>query len=510
MPPQARPALLTYCGTGQSDHGEKSRLASSRTPNPTPSRDSLLADVSASTPFMTVGRRRLGRGPTRGRPAGRSADRTCIARSAGGPTTHVCWTTDFAEHVARLQHGLFRRDSAAGRSAGFKTRVSLRAVPSTDGGRVCVCGCVSGAGRSASPGGGAGLHHHRSSVKANWRRKVCLRRRRNVADGAPIRKKSSKRGRMLWRGPHLQPAAFVPVALGTRSTRFWGPARVPIGVSHRRPTLRPSCRTRQISGSYLFVRRLSGAGLAVDRITHHWRRTFSSAACGRPSRRRLQNIRLRSATPDVNFPAPVHPYLWYRAVSVAHLHFHIHQPSARHCRAGVAACWRRPPRSSRFLTANGKTTAAPPSLCPRRGAPAYWIRGQRHRGLASGSGNWTVFHLVSFPLTEWLPARGRGRSIGNRRWLVGTKSHAQRLRRAVALLDVLAHWSRARRRQMLVRNQHPPSPPDAFVIVAALGILRRAAGCAMAGAAIPGRATPRHLRNLLSPSAPRVVDDRRQ
>jgi hypothetical protein len=166
----------------------------------------------------------------------------CIARAPGGPT-HVLLDDRIAEHVPGCNMA-FRRDALV--AIGGFNPVFLRA------GRRCGCVlaaagerledrlCLGGAGLASPPRVG-------ESVLAAAGR---LRRRRDVADGAPPGK-ISRRTHAVAR-PHLQPAAVRAIAVGdARQRRRLGNRGVSVGVPHRRAPLRVSPAFDQVAGDFV-------------------------------------------------------------------------------------------------------------------------------------------------------------------------------------------------------------------------------------------------------------------
>ena len=188
--------------------------------------DPGLADVSRPA-VSDVGRRRLGRSERRARR--RFADRAVCRARAGRPDARAAGRSDRRAR-AGLQHGLPPRRAPRHR------RLQPHLPP-----RRRRCGCVLAAAGARMAdrilGRGARLAPPPDVGQRVLAPAGRLRRRRNVADGAPPRE-VSRRPHAVAR-PHLQPAAVRAVALGCAGQRGrLGHGRVSVGVPRGRASVR--------------------------------------------------------------------------------------------------------------------------------------------------------------------------------------------------------------------------------------------------------------------------------
>ena len=189
-------------------------------------------------PFLDLGRRRLGR-PER-RAARRSAD-GAVHRARAGRADARPARRSHRRARARLQHGVPPRRAARDRrlQPDLPPRRRRRGrVLAAAGARLEDRLRVGGARLASPPLVGEG-------VLAPAGR---LRRRRDLADGAPSRE-VSRRPHAVAR-PHLQPAAVRAVALGhADQRRRLGHGGVSVGLPHRRPPVRVPAALDPMAGA---------------------------------------------------------------------------------------------------------------------------------------------------------------------------------------------------------------------------------------------------------------------
>ena len=163
----------------------------------------------------------------------------CIARAPGGPT-HVLLDDRIAEHVPGCNMA-FRRDALL--AIGGFNPIYLRAGDDVD-----VCWRLQARGWKIGFASAALVwHHHRASVKAYWRQQVGYGEGETLADGAPSGE-VPRRPHAVAR-THLQSAAVRALALGhAHQRRRLGHGGVPVGLPHRRPSVRVPAALDQVAG----------------------------------------------------------------------------------------------------------------------------------------------------------------------------------------------------------------------------------------------------------------------
>ena len=238
----------------------------------------------------------------------------CIARAPGRPDARAA-RRSHRRARARLQHGVPPRRAARDR------RLQPDLPP-----RRRRCGCVLAAA-------GARLEDRLRVVGARLASPPLvgegvlapagrLRRRRDVADGAPSGQ-ISRRPHAVAR-PHLQPAALRAVALGhAHQRRRLGHRGVPVGLPHRRPSVRVPAALDQVAG------RLVRADDRRPRRRRHGTVTTGRPPCCSAPAWSASPRRWRRTSPtrcDPTWTRFGGSRLWYRA-TVAYLHFI--QPLAR-------------------------------------------------------------------------------------------------------------------------------------------------------------------------------------
>ena len=363
----------------------------------------------------------------------------CIARAPGGPT-HVLLDDRIAEHVPGCNMA-FRRDALA-RDRRLQPDLPARRrrrgrVLAAAGARLEDRLRVGGARLASPPRVGEGL------LAAAGR----LRRRRDVADGAPSGE-VPRRPHAVAR-PHLQPAAVRALALGhAHQRRRLGHGGVSVGLPHRRAPVRVPAALDQVAGDLVRARWSIGAGVAVDRrCTDGPRRCCSAAGWSALPRRSPRTSPTRCGPTWTRCRAAE---LWYRAM-VAYLHFI--QPLAR-LRGRIRGVLSPPevalPPAQR---ADQPRSAA---VARRSVARAAAHLGQRHRGSLLERDVDDRPIACSTQLTDWLRRSRAVRHDRDRRGLV-RRSRRERLRRPLGVARRARARRRARRRQVAAARQHAPA-----------------------------------------------------